>query len=221
MQQLVTVRKPLAGDLAIWIFILAELLVFGVFFAAYAFTRLQHLELFRTMQATLDVNAGMVNTLLLVTGSACVAMAVNTVRQIPPLPPSAEPAEAAESTAPVIEWHPLHAVASRWLLAGIVCGLGFLLVKGGEYAAKLGAGISLSTNTFYMFYLSLTFFHFMHVILGLVILVAVWRRLRQGAYRPGLPGQTSPMNGLESGAAYWHMVDLVWIVLFPLVYVLS
>ena len=137
MQQLVTVRKPLAGDLAIWIFILAELLVFGVFFAAYAFTRLQHLELFRTMQATLDVNAGMVNTLLLVTGSACVAMAVNAVRQIPPLPLSSE---SSSPETPLIEWHPLHAVASRWLLAGIACGLGFLLVKGGEYAAKLGQG---------------------------------------------------------------------------------
>lgn len=88
------------------------------------------------------------------------------------------------------------------------------MVKGFEYAAKFGAGINLSTNTFYMFYLSLTFFHFMHVILGMVILVALWWKTRQGAYGPG------NMNGIESGAAYWHMVDLVWIVLFPLVYVM-
>jgi hypothetical protein len=92
----------------------------------------------------------------------------------------------------------------------IACGGGFLVVKGFEYAAKFGAGINLSTNTFYMFYLSLTFFHFMHVILGMVILVALWWKTRQGAYGPG------NMNGIESGAAYWHMVDLVWIVLFPL-----
>ena len=84
------------------------------------------------------------------------------------------------------------------------------MVKGFEYAAdKFGAGINLSTNTFYMFYLSLTFFHFMHVIPGMVILVALWWKTRQGAYGPG------NMNGIESGAAYWHMVDLVWIVLFP------
>ena len=65
-----------------------------------------------------------------------------------------------------------------------------------------------------MFYLSLTFFHFMHVILGLVILTALWFGLRAGRYGP------RNMNGLESGAAYWHMVDLVWLILFPLVYVI-
>ena len=74
--------------------------------------------------------------------------------------------------------------------------------------------ISLSSSTFHMFYLSLTFFHFMHVILGLVILIAMWNGARQGRYRPG------DMNGLETGAAYWHMVDLVWLILFPLVYVI-
>jgi nitric oxide reductase NorE protein len=72
----------------------------------------------------------------------------------------------------------------------------------------------LSTNTFYMFYISLTFFHFMHVILGMVILTAIWLQARKGAYT----SQNS--HGLESGAAYWHMVDLLWIILFPLVYVM-
>ena len=64
------------GDLAIWFFILAELLAFGVFFAAYAFARARHPDLFDTMQATLDRRAGAVNTLLLITGSFCVARAV-------------------------------------------------------------------------------------------------------------------------------------------------
>ena len=72
----------------------------------------------------------------------------------------------------------------------------------------------MSTNTFYMFYISLTFFHFMHVILGMVILAILWFQARQGAY------SSTNANGLESGAAYWHMVDLLWIVLFPLVYVM-
>jgi nitric oxide reductase NorE protein len=105
-------------------------------------------------------------------------------------------------------------IGARWLAGGIGCGAGFLLIKGFEYAAKFGAGINLSTNTFWMFYLSLTFFHFMHVILGMVILVVLWFQTRRGHYGPGRA------NGLESGAAYWHMVDLVWIILFPLVYVM-
>ena len=65
-----------------------------------------------------------------------------------------------------------------------------------------------------MFYITLTFFHFMHVILGMVILSAIFLKLKRGAYG------SRDCNGLESGAAYWHMVDLVWIVLFPLVYII-
>jgi hypothetical protein len=92
---------------------------------------------------------------------------------------------------------------------------GFIVVKLFEYAGRLRAQHQpVEQHRFHMFYLSLTFFHFMHVILGLVILIAMWNGARQGRYRPG------DMNGLETGAAYWHMVDLVWLILFPLVYVI-
>ena len=74
--------------------------------------------------------------------------------------------------------------------------------------------MSLSTNTFYMFYLSLTVFHFMHVILGMVILVAVALKAGRGGY------SAREYTGVETGASYWHMVDLVWLILFPLVYVM-
>ncbi len=180
----------LAGDLAIWFFILAELLAFGVFFAAYAFTRTNNLELFDAEQAALNRNAGALNTVLLLTASYFVVRAV----------------QAAERMAA--------RAAANWLLAAIFTGLGFIAVKLTEYAAAFAHDISLSSSPFHMFYLSLTFFHFMHVILGLVILTAMWNGARQGRYRPG------DMNGLETGAAYWHMVDLVWLVLFPLVYVI-
>ncbi|MCB1964138.1 MAG: cytochrome c oxidase subunit 3 family protein [Rhodocyclaceae bacterium] len=179
------------GDLAIWFFILAELLAFAVFFAAYAFARANNVELFDEMQRTLDRDSGALNTVLLITASWCVARAVHRVT---------------EDNAP--------GHAARWLLGGIACGGGFLVVKVVEYAHVFGEGITLSTNTFYMFYISLTFFHFMHVILGMVILTVLWAQTRKGLYGPG------NANGLESGAAYWHMVDLVWIVLFPLVYVM-
>lgn len=178
------------GDLAIWIFILAELLVFGVFFVAYAFARSHQVELFNAMQATLDRHAGAVNTVLLISASACVARAVAAI-------------ELNQSAA-----------SARWLLAAMAGGAGFVVVKLFEYAAKIGAGISLSTNSFYMFYLSLTFFHFMHVILGLVILTAVWLKTRRGGY------SATDHHGMTTGASYWHMVDLVWILLFPLIYVM-
>ncbi len=182
--------RHLPGDLAIWFFILAEMLAFAVFFSAYAFARAKNVEMFNLYQQTLDRNAGALNTVLLVTGSWFVVLAVQAAHRDD------------------------QRAISRNILLGFLCGGGFLVVKVFEYAAKFGAGISLSTNTFYMFYISLTFFHFMHVLLGMVILAILWFQSRQGVYG------SHHANGLESGAAYWHMVDLLWIVLFPLVYVM-
>ena len=180
----------LPGDLAIWFFILAEMLVFAVFFLAYAFARARNVALFNESQLTLDLNSGALNTVLLITGSAFVVQAVHAVKR--------------DNT---------HA-GTRWLAAGLGCGFAFLVVKVLEYSAKFGAGINMSTNTFYMFYISLTFFHMMHVILGMVILGVLLVKTKQGAYG------SREHHTLESGAAYWHMVDLLWIVLFPLVYVM-
>jgi nitric oxide reductase NorE protein len=93
-------------------------------------------------------------------------------------------------------------------------GAVFVAVKLGEYAHHFGEGVTLSTNTFYMFYLSLTFFHFMHVLMGMVILAAVALKARRGGY------SVANHTGVETGASYWHMVDLVWLILFPLIYVM-
>ena len=183
-------NRRLPGDLAIWFFILAELLAFAVFFSAYAFARASHVEEFNLYQQTLDRNLGALNTVLLITGSWFVVLAVQAAHR------------------------DNQAAIGRNILLGFLCGGGFLAVKVIEYAAKFGAGITLSTNTFYMFYISLTFFHFMHVILGMVILAVIWVQARKGAYT------SQDAHGLESGAAYWHMVDLLWIILFPLVYVM-
>lgn len=180
----------LPGDFAIWIFIFAELLVFGVFFLAYAFARANNVELFNESQLQLDRISGAANTLVLITSSYFVVRAVAAIRDD-------------ESRRCV-----------HWLGAAIGMGSVFLVIKMFEFADKFSAGISLSTNTFFMFYLSLTFFHFMHVILGMVILAAVLLKARSGGY------SAASHTGVETGASYWHMVDLVWLILFPLVYVI-
>ena len=101
-----------------------------------------------------------------------------------------------------------------WLLVAILTGVGFLIVKYFEYGAKFSAGINLETNLFYTFYISLTMFHAMHVVLGMAILFFVWKKAVSGGY------SAHDHHGMETGASYWHMVDLVWIILFPLVYVM-
>lgn len=178
------------GDLAIWVFILAELAAFGAFFGAYAFTRMQHVELFNQYQLTLDKTAALINTFALITSSYFVVRALSAIREDD------------------------QRACARWLLAAIAMGALFLIVKSQEYAHHIEAGITLSTNKFYMFYLSLTFFHFMHVIMGMVILGAVAVKARRGGY------SAEQHTGVETGASYWHMVDLVWLILFPLVYVM-
>ena len=121
--------KRLPGDLAIWIFILAEMLVFAVFFSAYAFARAKNVEMFNLYQQTLDLNAGALNTLLLITGSWFVVLAVQAAHRDD------------------------NKAVTRNVALGFLCGGAFLVVKVFEYSAKFGAGISLSTNTFYMFYI--------------------------------------------------------------------
>jgi len=185
--------RHLPGDLAMWCFILAELLVFGVFFVVYAFTRANHIELFNASQAELDRTSGAINTVLLVTSSWFVVRAADAIRR---------------------GGRQAGAGCARWLVAAMGCGGAFLVFKLAEFGAKVAAGISMSTNTFYMFYLFLGFFHFMHVVLGMIILGAVAIKAWRGGY------SAADHAGVETGAAYWHMVDLVWIVLFPLVYVL-
>lgn len=179
----------LRGDFGVWLIILAELLTFGILFVAFAFARVREIALFNAGQATLDLHSGALNTVLLITGSWCVARAVHGVRVGRPR------------------------TGARWLLAALLCGCGFVVVKLAEYAAKLREGIDLTSNTFYTLYLMLTAFHFLHVVVAMLALAYLWLRLRAGAY--GL----HDMHAMETGAAFWHMVDLLWIVLFPLVYV--
>ena len=183
-------KQPLPGDFAIWLFIFAELLVFGVFFLAFAFARLHHLDEFNAGQLEIDRRSGAINTLLLITGSYFVAQAVQAIRKNQ------------------------NKVCCHWLSLGIMTGVFFIISKCLGYADLFAQGINLTTNTFYMFYLSLTGFHFMHVIMGVIILIAVWLKAWRGGY------SANDCYGVESAASYWHMVDLVWIILFPLVYIM-
>ena len=182
--------RLLPGDFAIWFFIFAELLVFGIAFMSYAIVRVQNVEMFNEFQLTLDRELGAANTLLLITASYFVVRAIHAIRK--------------DDVSGCI----------RWLYASLGCGAGFLLLKSIEYYHKFSEGIDLSTNTFYMFYLSLTMFHFLHVILGMIILFAIAIKAQLGHY------DAKEHTGVETGASYWHMVDLVWIILFPLVYIL-
>ena len=192
MNQSKTQQEPalLPGDFAIWMFIFMELLVFFIAFLAYAVVRAQNVEMFNKFQQTLNTELGAINTLLLISSSYFVVRSIQAIKMD-------------DVKACVF-----------WLYAALAGGAGFLILKSFEYYDKFSEGINLSTNTFYMFYLSLTMFHFLHIILGMIILLAVAIKAQRGAY------SAENHIGVETGASYWHMVDLVWIILFPLVYII-
>lgn len=182
-------ENPLPGDLAMWVFILMELTVFALFFFSFAVIKRLEPELFLLGQATLHPAIGVICTLALITSSYFVALAVISIKQ---------------SNSKKTFFH----LSTSILVASI-----YLVAKMWEYVELGSAGYDLSTNMFYTFYFFTTFFHFMHVILGMFILIYMAIQTSKNTY------SINNYDGFEAGACYWHMVDLVWIILFPIIYV--
>lgn len=185
-------QTRLPGEQGVWLFVLGDMLVFALFFATFLYYKGQQPEIFAAGQATLSTTLGTINTLLLLTSSWCVASAVKALVNY-------------------------QLQTSRHLLGlGMLCGLCFVVIKVLEYREKVAAGFGLTTNDFYMLFYMFTGIHLLHVLVGLLVLFVV-RLLLRNQNRP----QVVRLNIIESGATYWHMVDLLWIVLFPLLYLLA
>ena len=182
--------RHLPGDLAAWFFIFAELAVFGILFIGFGVARSLDPDTFTAGRQVLHPWTGLINTIGLITASYLVAGSVYRLRHFQP-------------------------GATLLLWAAIVASGIYTFGKLWEYVDLYGKGYNLGTDTFFMFYFFLTFFHFMHVVLGQIILVVLAVKVKNGDYNG------DDMNGMESGASYWHMVDLVWLVLFPMLYVLA
>jgi nitric oxide reductase NorE protein len=90
-------------------------------------------------------------------------------------------------------------------------GLLFLLLKSFEYYTKITHGITLDTNTFFSFYWMLTGFHIIHVLIGLVLLFITERNISKNK---------SELEDVEATAAFWHMCDIIWLLLFPNIYLI-
>lgn len=178
------------GELGLWALILSDSVVFTLFFAAYLFDRGRHPKLFAEGQHTLEQTYGIINTLLLLTSSFLVVTGVRAVRQ---------------------RW----TTVAPWLFVGaIACGVGFGGVKFLEYGEKLSHGIGPGTNSFYTHYFTMTGLHFFHVLVGLVLLVLMARLSHRAVL------STKQLNFIEGCGCFWHMVDFLWIIIFPLLYLI-
>ncbi len=186
-------RLHVPGEPGIWIFILGDMTLYAALFGSFMIDRRSDVATFNASAAMLHTSIGAVNTLLLLTSSLFVALGVRSVRErmLPQLAP---------------------------LLFGLalVCGAGFVFDKYLEYSGLLRQGLVPTTNTFFIYYYVLTGIHLTHVLAGMCVLVYLWRVARSSLTAP--VERARLVRGVENGASFWHVVDLLWIVLFPLLY---
>jgi nitric oxide reductase NorE protein len=181
--------RHVPGEPGIWILLFGDMVVFTVLFAVYLNRRGHDETLFAQSQAALNRALGAVNTLVLLCSSMLIVLAALAFRS-----------EQRRHLAP------------RLTIAGAVVGSGFVIVKLFEYHEKIAAGLTPSTNEFFMYYFVLTGLHLAHVIIGLIVLTVLARLARKPE-----PTRTH-IAFFEGGACFWHMVDLLWLIIFPLLF---
>ncbi len=177
------------GGILIWIIIYLELLTFGMAMAGLAYYGSQEREAFHRDSLLLSRPIAAINTIFLLTGGYLAARAVQLYK--------------------LQQWEK----TANFLLWAIFSGLGFILLKLFEYYQKLEAGLNMGHSTFFMNYWLLTGFHWIHVLVGVVILFMIRRTVIRKK------GNAS-LEDIEAGTAFWHMCDLIWLLLFPILYLL-
>lgn len=181
-------QKKIPGEAGVWIFILGDMTVFAVFFTVYLVERSKQRSLFDLSQTTLNKNLGAINTVFLLLSSLFVVLGTRAMRS------------------------GQRRFAQRSIVGAFGCGTAFILVKVVEYHERIAADQTPSANGFYLLYFVLTGLHLFHLVIGLIVLIV----LRSMAGKPDLSGHQWAF--FEGGACFWHMVDLLWLVLFPLIF---
>jgi nitric oxide reductase NorE protein len=184
--------RRVPGETGVWIFILSDMTLFAALFGVFLNGRGDHPQQFEVSSAALNQSYGALNTLILLTSSLLVVTGMRATRER------------------------LMQTAQRCFLGAMACGAAFLTLKALEYGHELSHGMKPATNEFFMYFFVLTGAHAFHLVMGMAVLG--W--LVAQARRPDPPHE-GRITFMEAGACYWHMVDLLWIVLFPLLYLVK
>lgn len=178
------------GNKAMWVGIFCEITEFAVMFAIYFVARAHFPEEFRAGPERLSLAAGTGYTLMLLTSGWCVAHAVHAIRR------------------------DRRRASVLWMLGAFVFGLGYPLIKIFEIRWNLANGLDGSAGIFIITYYYLTINHLMHVFWGLLGMIWVTLRTATGIY------SSKEYSGLEAFALYWHITDIIWLMIYSLFYVL-
>ena len=201
MNQTLVHRDDIGARLGMWIFIFTEILLFGGLFLVYAVMRSHYSDDFHHAAHQLNAFIGAINTFVLLLSSMTVAMSITAVQKQD------------------------KKMAVRMLGITLLCALVFLVNKYFEWGHKFhiqlypGSELMISLKhgavMFYSLYFFMTGLHMLHLVIGAIILVVVMVKVNNGSVNAG------KYVLLENGGLYWHLVDLIWIYLFPLLYLIT
>lgn len=190
-----------ASKLGMWLFIFTELLLFGGLFIVYAIYRYLNPEAFRIAGEELNTFIGAFNTIILLVSSMTIAMSTSSLQQ------------------------KNKKLTVNLIVITLILALIFLINKYFEWGTKFDHGIFPGSEhmindmgqgeiLFFGLYFVMTGLHALHIIIGMIIMVAALNKVQKGIVHAGRPSL------LENAGLYWHLVDLIWIFLFPLFYLI-
>lgn len=192
-----------AGKMGIWVFLFTEIMFFSGLFVAYTIYRTMHPEVFVGAAQYLDTTMGAINTCVLIFSSLTAAWAVRN-------------AQLGQNRALIIN-----------LTLTLLCAAAFMVIKYLEYSHKFHIGLLPgkwfveeigrpdTLKTFFGIYFAMTGLHGIHVLLGIFVFIWLLKRAIRGDFTPEYYGP------IDFTALYWHLVDLIWIFLFPLLYLIN
>ena len=178
------------GGILIWFLIILEIFTFFGGIMVFLNYRTEELTLFQEAQQQLNPLIGTINTIVLIISGFFIANSIHFIK-------NSENKKAARS-----------------ILISLLLGVTFLIIKSAEYYAKMEQGIGFSDNTFFTFYWMMTGFHFIHVLFGIGLLSYMYIGINKNTYH------SKNYFDIESSATYWHLCDLIWILIFPIFYLI-
>ncbi len=178
------------GGILVWIIVVVELLTFLAGIGVFLYQRAGDPEAFTRGRDLLSQPLALLNTAILLTGGWFMVCSLTELRK------------------------GMREKSLRWIAATIASGLAFLAVKVVEYTGKIEQGHVFGEDTFFTLYYALTGFHFIHVAVAVLILLYFAKQIRLGRYH------RDHHDDVEAGGIFWHLCDLIWLFLFPTLYLL-
>ncbi len=176
------------GGILIWIVVFLELITFSMALLVFLYQRQVDIQSFNESQKLLNTTLGMINTITLLTSGLFMAASLKELRS------------------------GNQKKAIRFLMLTISMGVMFLGLKGIEYYEKIQLDYSLISTDFFQYYWLITGFHFIHVLVAIILLSFMLVKTISGVY------SENNYEDVETVGIFWHMCDLIWIIVFPIIY---